>query len=130
MKKEKSCGAIIINNDQFLLIKHNKGHWDFPKGHMEKNENEEETALREVKEEVGLDITIDNKYRYVSRYITPSKTDKEVIYFLGKPKSFNLKIQEEEIQEAVWLPFDEALKKITYNESKIILKALQEDINK
>ena len=60
MKFEKSCGAIIVrkNDDTFetLLIKMVKGHWSFPKGHVENDETEVETALREIKEETNLDI--------------------------------------------------------------------------
>ena len=53
---EKSCGCIIIDKDRVLLVKHNAGHWDFPKGHMEDGETEIETAIREVKEETNLDV--------------------------------------------------------------------------
>ena len=60
MKKEKSCGAVIYkfeeNEVYVLLLKHNLGHWSFAKGHVEAGETEVETAKREVKEEVGLDI--------------------------------------------------------------------------
>ena len=50
-EREKSCGCIIINKNKVLLIKQTKGHWGFPKGHVEKDETEIETAIREVKEE-------------------------------------------------------------------------------
>ena len=56
MKKEKSCGCIVIDGDQVLLIKNNYGRWTLPKGHMEKGETEQETAIREVKEETNLDV--------------------------------------------------------------------------
>ena len=62
MKREKSCGALVYRITQngqkeLLFIKHRHGtHWSFPKGHMEEGENEVQTALREVKEETGLDI--------------------------------------------------------------------------
>ena len=61
MQYEKSCGAIVFRkyhgNTELLLIKHaNGGHWSFPKGHVEPGETEEETAAREVKEEVAIDV--------------------------------------------------------------------------
>ena len=46
MKYEKSCGCIIIKEGKVLLVQHNVGHWDFPKGHMEENETEVQTAIR------------------------------------------------------------------------------------
>ena len=60
MRKEKSCGALVVrrgkNETEILLIKHNGGHWAFPKGHVEAGESEEQTALREVQEETGLTV--------------------------------------------------------------------------
>ncbi len=76
MKKEKSCGAIVYKylDDELyiLLVRHNVGHWSFPKGHMENYESEEETSLREVKEETNLDILLNNNYRYCTSY-SPKK---------------------------------------------------------
>ena len=61
LKKEKSCGCIIIKDKKVLLVyEKNRNFWGFPKGHMEDGETEIETALREVKEEVGLDVEIDH----------------------------------------------------------------------
>lgn len=80
MKKEKSAGAVIINDKKVLLLHYSSGHWDFPKGHIEKGETELETAKREVKEETGLDIkdfeiiSISDDLRYIEtdgkQYVT------------------------------------------------------------
>ena len=54
-EREKSCGAILIDHqdDQIktLIVRQNAGHWGFPKGHVEGDETEFETAFREVREE-------------------------------------------------------------------------------
>ena len=68
MKMEKSCGAIVARQTdtgrEILLIRHvNGGHWAFPKGHVEENETEEQTALREILEETGLSVTLDTGFR-------------------------------------------------------------------
>ena len=73
MKHEKSCGAIVYrklgDTYQLLLIKHKfGGHWSFPKGHVEKGENEFQTALREVKEETGLEVTLQKEFRQCVEY--------------------------------------------------------------
>ena len=44
MKFEKSCGSVVFFEDKVLIVKHNEGHWDFPKGHIEDGESEEECA--------------------------------------------------------------------------------------
>ena len=63
MKFEKSCGVIVYRRNQehidLLLVKNRYGgHWSFPKGHVEGNETEVQTALREVREETGLEVEV------------------------------------------------------------------------
>ena len=58
MVKEKSCGTICFDGDKVLMVKHNAGHCAFPKGHVEEGETEFETAIRETKEETGIDVEI------------------------------------------------------------------------
>ena len=74
LKKEKSCGCVIIENDKVLLIKQIQGNWGFPKGHMEVGETEVETAIREVKEETNLDVEINENKRYTLEYVTDRNT--------------------------------------------------------
>ncbi|MGM9878924.1 MAG: bis(5'-nucleosyl)-tetraphosphatase [Bacilli bacterium] len=127
MKKEKSCGAIIYkcknNKLYFLIVKHNAGHYSFPKGHIEKGETEEETAIREVKEETNIDIEIIPGFREKITYSPKENTIKDVIFFLAKPLSYNLKPQEEEIEKVSWYDEKEALNIITYKEDKNIFKS-------
>ena len=58
MPKEKSAGAIIYRMENgvpyFLLLHYFSGHWEFPKGHIEQGETEEETVERETFEETGI----------------------------------------------------------------------------
>lgn len=130
MKLEKSCGSIVLNNNQVLLVKHNAGHWDFPKGHVEEGETLEETAIREVKEETNVLIEVNSNYRYVTRYSPKENVLKDVIYFLGKPLSNDLKNQEEEVSEVKFVDIDQALSLIIYDNSKKILKKLLQDLKK
>ena len=53
---ETSCGIILVNYDLVLILQYPQGHWDLPKGHIEENDkNHRETALRELREETGID---------------------------------------------------------------------------
>ena len=126
MEKEKSCGGIVINkNGEVLLVHHNAGHWDFPKGHMEKGETEKQTAIREVKEETNIDIEITSNYRYTTEYSPKEGVMKEVVYFLARNINNNIKEQVEEVQSAEWIDLDNAIKKITYSNSKELLKKVK-----
>lgn len=126
MKHEKSCGAVVYFQDQeqrkYLLIQHqNGGHWSFPKGHVEKNETEAETALREIQEETGLTVELDTDFRYSTQFSPQEGIIKDVIYFIAKAPSIEVKQQEEEVSHYQWLNYAEALKQITYNNDKELL---------
>ena len=120
MKREKSCGALVYRITQsgqkeLLFIKHRHGtHWSFPKGHMEEGESEVQTALREVKEETGLDI----------EYYPKPNVKKQVVYFLGHARNDHVVRQEEEIGETRWIPLEQALAWVTFrNDKNLIRKA-------
>ncbi len=130
-----SAGFIVFNDDlEFLLIKNVKGHWDFPKGKVEENEKVEEAALREAKEETGLDIEKVEGFRtqiaYTYREGLGRPMRKKVILFLGKARSKKVKLRKEEHSDYKWLPFDEAFRTLTYSDQKVALKNAYEFIKK
>ena len=129
MKKEKSCGAIIYNNNnEVLVVKHTAGHWDFPKGHMEIGENEYQTAIREVKEETNIDIDIYKENRYTINYSPKENVDKTVVFFFFLSKTNDLKKQECEIASIGWFKYDDALNILTYDIAKELLKKSYNDL--
>lgn len=133
MKFEKSCGAIIIrkNNNivETLLIRMLGGHWSYPKGHVEQNETEIETALREIKEETNLDVIIDTRFREITTYSPKVDVIKDVIFYLAIAKTNDVKIQETEVSEYMWININEAFNIITFEEDKKILKKAIRFIN-
>lgn len=126
---EKSCGAIIFNDNKVLILQQAAGHWGFPKGHVEKGETEVETAIREIKEETNLDVEINDNYRYTEKYSPTEGVEKEVIYFIAKKIGGEIKPQEEEVQKIEWLDFEEALERLTYDNSRKLLKRAFKDYN-
>ena len=130
MKKEKSCGAIVFylkkEKEQILLIKHaNSGHWSFPKGHVEANETEVETAVREIKEETGVDAIIDTRFREVVTYSPKKDVIKDVVYFFGISESYETCNQEEEVSDIKWMDMDKVLKSVSYkNDKELVKKAI------
>lgn len=127
MKLEKSCGAIILssNNDnrKVLLIQHeNGGHWAFPKGHVENGETEIETAAREIEEETGLQAEISTAFRKSVSYSPAEGITKEVVYFLAFAANEDIQKQDAEVTDYLWLPMNDALAKVTYDNDKYILQ--------
>lgn len=129
MKFEKSCGAIVFRkfhgNTELLLVKHvGGGHWSFPKGHVETNETEVETAIREIMEETGLDVIIDTSFRKTVTYSPKKDTQKEVVYFIAKAKTYEYTAQEEEISEIRWVELTHAIQMLSYdNDKQLVMQA-------
>ncbi len=107
--REKSCGIMVFKDDSVLLVHHLKGHWGFPKGHVEKDETEFETAIREVKEETNVDARIIGDFRSVITYSPKPNTLKDVVFFIGEAETFDLKPQLEEASEVKYVSINEAL---------------------
>ena len=89
MKHEKSCGAICYTREEgaprVLVICHRYGgHWAFPKGHVEAGESEEETAMREVREETGAQVRVRPGYREVTTYSPAKGVTKDVVFFVAE----------------------------------------------
>lgn len=116
MKNEKSCGAIVELNGKILLIQQKKsGNYGFPKGHILPGENEIEASIREVKEETNVDIEINSKKRYSLSYIQNENINKEVVYFLARPKeNFKISKQESEISNVFWVDKEKVRETLTY----------------
>lgn len=135
MKSEKSCGAVVFRQkdykDQVLLIKHvNGGHWAFPKGHVENNETESETALREIKEETGMDVTLYTEYRKVVTYSPKFDVTKDVVYFVAMADNSEPVRQEEEISRIKWVDMKDAIDFVSYdNDKKVLLGAIEHYLN-
>lgn len=126
---ERSAGIVLFREEDskkmFLLLHYPSGHWDFVKGRIEKNEQEKQAAIREAEEETGItDIEfidgfeekIHYSYQYDGKLIR-----KEVIFFLGKTKTTNIILSDEHLDH-VWLEFDDAYTKTTYQNAKGLLK--------
>lgn len=129
MQYEKSCGAVVFRkyhgNTELLLIKHaNGGHWSFPKGHVEPGETEVETAVREVKEETGIDIMVDASFREIVSYSPKKDTQKDVVYFLAMAKNYNFTPQPEEIAQIKWVEISRVHSILSYdNDRQLVNRA-------
>lgn len=141
MKREFSAGGIIFktvrsqgspplaevlnNKGQVLLTQHSQNkHWSFPKGLIDPGQTTEEAALREVREEGGVEAKIVGKVGY-SKYVytfNNEKIFKVVTYFLMEYVSGDIKDHDWEVEEAGWYKPEDALKQLTFSQDKELLK--------
>lgn len=128
MPFEHSCGVVIFHKEKgFLLLRYTYGHWGFVKGNIEEGESEEETGLREIEEETGIqrksihffpEFNEKINYFYVK---DGKKIYKKVTYLLAETASNEIRLSYEHTEYA-WLPYEKALLKITFKNDKNILK--------
>lgn len=117
----------------FCVVKHVAGHWAFPKGHREAGGSDEQTARRELFEEVGIEnIDLEPSKRFAESYlferdgVTHKKT---VEYFLGFAATIDTCVQDvykDEIGDVEWLPYDKLVKRLTFQQAKVLAKEVSE----
>lgn len=129
MLEETSAGAIVIHRSdgtvKYLILHYPAGHWDFPKGNVEKGESDLDAAIREISEETGLtDLKIINGFKKRIQYYYKrgdQLVKKTVTFYLAESKTKDVKLSYEH-QGYIWLPIDEALAKVTYQNARNVLK--------
>ena len=126
MKREKSCGAVIYRGEnprrEYLILTSTQGHTTLCKGHMEGAETERETAVREIMEETGLTVDFTDGFREV---VTYSPKPGDVVFFLARLSGGTLACQPEEVADARFLPFGEALEALTHPSDRDTLQKAQ-----
>ncbi len=133
MGEEKSAGIVLFRNisdkNEFLLLNYPQGHWDFVKGKIEQNETSHEAAIRETREETGITNIefIDGFEESVEYDFRFKKEDihKKVIFFLAKTDEKNIKLSHEH-NDYVWLEYNDALKKTTFENARNVLSKANE----
>lgn len=136
MIEEISAGVLIYRETeprQFLLLHYPAGHWDFPKGHVEEDETAVQTALRELEEETSIieeDVELKDDFEETIDYFYKKRGDfahKKVIYLLGESDTKDVEISNEH-QDYIWLPYNEALKKLTFRNAKNLLEKAKDKL--
>jgi 8-oxo-dGTP pyrophosphatase MutT (NUDIX family) len=131
MKNEKACGAVIENEEEkILLIFQQNGFWGFPKGHVEEGETESETAVREVFEETGLWVELNEENRFEFSYdIKDLNIHKTVVLFTAKVvDDSRFKKQDEEIAEMDWFDKNDVEERLTFEDWKAVWRKIKKVI--
>ena len=145
--KDEAFGIVPIfateSEPLFLLVQHQAGHWAFPKGHADPGESALETAMRELEEETGIrDCEVRQEPSFVEHYSfvkqgNPNsakhysfaeegeRIEKTVTYFLAFVNSMEVELQADEVQNSAWSSFEEAVKLITFDGNRQVLREVK-----
>lgn len=132
---EKKAGAVVYalheGNIYFAFVHDVFGYWTLSKGGIEDGENEEEGAVREIKEEMGLDIKIKEllgRNEYIANHPEKGKIRKQVSFFLGESEYTDIVLEKGTggLDDAKWFPLDEiANLKMYDNMIPLLTKAVE-----
>lgn len=133
--REISSGGIVYRRHrgvtEVALIRV-RNRWCLPKGQVEEGEAVQETALREVREETGLQGKVVSKLGDITYWYTnktkegePIRIFKRVYFYLIRYLKGDVRRHDDEVEEACWLPIEEAMKKLSYpTERETMRKAM------
>ena len=122
-----SCGTIsctFANGEpRYVIVREPRtNYYGFPKGHMENDETERDTAIRETWEEASIHVDIVEGFRWENKFRLKSGGVKKVIYFLARfERQKPMRNYLFERLEVMLLPFEEAYEKLEYPETKKML---------
>jgi 8-oxo-dGTP diphosphatase len=124
--REFSAGGLVIRNlggrPHLAVVRVRDEVLALPKGHPEKGESSQDAALREVREETGLDATPVEKLGDIRYWYARDgdKVLKVVSFFLFRYRSGRLDNHDDEVEEALWIPLEEAPERLAYRSEKQI----------
>lgn len=136
MREEVSAGGVVVLGNTILLLRKYNGDWVLPKGKVEKGENHEQTALREVKEETGVKASIvkylgEIHYTYKENWDQQRGVHKIVFWYLMNTKNMETVPQREEgFVEAKFIHMDRVLDLARYDDEREIIKVALKEIKK
>lgn len=132
-KFEESAGGIVFKKEgkeTFIIVTQHSAHhgWVFPKGLVEKGEDKEITAVREVKEEGGVEAKIIQELPPVEYFykLEGDTIKKKVTYYLMEYVSGSVEDHDWEMEAAEWLPVEKVEERLSYKTDKTSFQKARE----
>jgi 8-oxo-dGTP pyrophosphatase MutT (NUDIX family) len=123
-----SAGAVAYrkSNDmiEFALIRTREDRWQLPKGIVDKGETSEETAIREVREETGIDTRLLEKLDTIEYWYFANVKGKRIRYhklvhfYLAEYISGEVSDHDHEVIDAEWVSAEKALRKLSFKSER------------
>ncbi|MDA1334469.1 MAG: NUDIX domain-containing protein [bacterium] len=142
VKVERSAGAVVFRKQGrrilYLLLQHMRGHWAFPKGHIEEGEKPVEAARREIKEETGIGRirflqgykeNIRFRFQWPPKSLDAESRLKFVVFYLGQVFTRDVVISEEH-KDFQWVPYEKAMKILKHKNVRELLTKAHELVTK
>jgi 8-oxo-dGTP diphosphatase len=122
----RAAGGVVLREENGVpevVLVHRPAYddWTLPKGKAKKGESDEECAVREVEEETGLRCECERELASTT-YVDSSGRDKVVRYWLMRPAGGRF-APSYEVDEARWVPFDEADRMLSYARDRDVLRS-------
>ena len=131
MSKFTHAGGLVLKRDGdrylYLIVraKEDKTEWVFPKGHIESGEDSRETAIREVREEAGVEAKLLSRIGSIA-----FQHEGEEIHVDFYLLEYTREVPREEIREVRWCSYVEAMTLLSFQDTKQLLGLAQEIVQK
>ena len=129
---EVSAGGVVLRKEGMVLLARRNEDWQFPKGQVEKGERIEETAVREVREETGIEARIVKPLGRINYwyYREGRRIYKTVHFFLMEAVRENMEQRDNEMDEVHWFNLEDAIRKISYRNERDILERAKREMER
>ncbi len=122
-EQERSAGGVVVRGEQAIVIVPTRRGAQgqrvlaLPKGHVDPGETPDQTALREVREETGVEATLVEKLGDVRYFYQRGgkRIFKRVTFYLFEYLAGSLDDHDDEVEEARWIPLSEAVTALSYD---------------
>lgn len=132
-REAMSAGGVVYREDAGALLialcgRTRTGTWNLPKGTPDDGETVEETALREVQEETGLEVEIESQLGHIEYWFTreSKRFHKLVHFFLMGERGGSFDLHDPEFDVIQWFPAVQAIRSLTFEtEADIVRRAIE-----